>query len=60
MIWGKSDDDKKALENWHVWFAWRPVHMVNEKWVWLQFIYRQVDYGSKGTYRYYSETKEEN
>ena len=60
MIWGKSPDDRKILENWHNWFAWRPVRMEDGRWAWLQFIYRQVIYGSKMIVRYYSETGEEN
>ena len=58
MIWGKSIEDKEKLGNQHKWFAWRPVKLDGERWAWLQFIYRQVIYGSKASFSYYQENLE--
>ena len=29
-----------AYEDWHLWFAWRPVKTLNGRWVWLRRLYR--------------------
>lgn len=28
--------------DWHPWFAWRPVHLHNGDWVWLERVERYV------------------
>jgi hypothetical protein len=34
MQWGV---DKTT---WHRWYAWRPVRLMNGKWVWLEYVER--------------------
>ena len=36
---------RKNIEDWHPWFAWRPVLTENRLWVWLQTVERRVDLG---------------
>ena len=55
MIWGKSYDDLEKMGEWHTWFAWRPVRMRNKRYVWLQYVLRNIFYGSKMTIREYKE-----
>lgn len=30
------------LRPWHRWFAWRPVHVGDGKWVWLETVWRSL------------------
>jgi len=39
--------EKLRLENWHEWFAWRPVRVGNRDCRWLEKVQR------KGKYTYY-------
>ncbi|MBI4158252.1 MAG: hypothetical protein HY505_01350 [Candidatus Yanofskybacteria bacterium] len=36
MTWGKKED-----KVWHLWFAWRPVRVINGKIVWLKYVERK-------------------
>ena len=45
MIWGKTIIEKNAYY-WdkiycNKWFAWYPVQLVTEQWVWWQFVMRK-------------------
>ena len=49
----------RRLEQWHPWFAWRPIRVDARTCVWLEFIerkgIRQYSYGGPGwcwSYRY--------
>ena len=45
MIWGKTnkqqEEKTKRIENWHLWFAWRPVVIDTGRLVWLEKIWRK-------------------
>jgi hypothetical protein len=37
-----TDDDYYDKRLWHKWFAWHPVYVGNNEYVWLEFVYRSV------------------
>lgn len=39
--------------NWHQWFAWRPVVAEDGTFVWLEYVWRKLDYGTYDTFAYY-------
>ncbi len=47
MLWGMSDAERaeryrgrsEYLSQWHEWFAWMPVLLIDGKWAWLQSVY---------------------
>jgi len=38
MIWGKVRDNRT---NWVLWFAWRPVRLIDGRWAWWHLIERR-------------------
>lgn len=45
MVWGKLNSERKDLGEWHVWFAWYPVHLEDGQWAWLQRVRRNITCG---------------
>lgn len=45
---GKSEQEKKNAEerarNWQEWFAWHPISLGDNKWVWLEPVLRRMPY----------------
>lgn len=45
MIWGTTDHSRGwaflKQYSWHTWFAWRPVHLLDGRWAWLQTVRRR-------------------
>jgi hypothetical protein len=48
----KREAKRKALEQWHPWFAWHPVMLENGDAVWMEHIERRREFvsGYDGTY----------
>jgi len=47
MIWGKTRKEfNDRRENWHKWFAWRPIILDDGRWAWLQFVQRKILYSN--------------
>lgn len=47
MIWGKTtiERKKKQQAKEKKWFAWYPIHLVDGRWVWLEYVSYET-YGS--------------
>ncbi len=58
MIWGKTDKQRKEIQDQkdRNWFAWRPIHLVDGRWCWLQRVSREfwVTWGGSG-YNYFEK-----
>ena len=40
MIWGGKKTDGRNREAFAPWYAWRPVHLIDRRWAWLEMIER--------------------
>jgi len=65
MIWGLTKAEKRArqmaersrIEEWHKWFAWIPVRLLDGRVAWIQNIERKsmlkiIAFGSDNRYQY--------
>lgn len=42
FTWGLGRLEKRAyVEDWHLWFAWRPVRTESREWSWLETVARK-------------------
>ncbi len=46
MIWGKTNEqqNQKRTEDWHFWFAWRPVIIDTGQFIWLETVCRKGEF----------------
>lgn len=53
--WKRRRLEHEKNRMWTLWFAWRPVKTVADKWVWRQWIYRSVgnDYVDQEDWTWY-------
>jgi len=49
MIWGKKHEDKYDPFEPHEWFAWRPVQLMDGRWIWWERIMRHKYLGRDST-----------
>lgn len=47
----------KAREQWHRWYAWRPVSVASRDCRWLEYVERKITYKTWGEYREYRALK---
>lgn len=46
--------NQRDLKEWHSWFAWYPVQTEDGYWVWLELVWRRVEYSTYDVWNYYS------
>lgn len=46
MIW--QPKRSPSLSEWHRWFAWHPVTLVDGRRAWLCYVQRKIEYGYAG------------
>lgn len=68
MIWGRTSVERfekwrarrDADEQWHEWYAWRPVILNDGRWTWLQPVWRKLHTSYYGdAYWHYSTEREQ-
>lgn len=43
MIFGRTHEDRQCSNIYRdeLWFAWRPVHLKDGRWIWLDYVWRK-------------------